>query len=220
MGKLKLGRGIGPTESYALEHVKLLMGNESEISSWVPEGPSLGARFRENAPLRAKINPPYEPGDVLIIKGRVWGNDTREPLARVRMDVWQANAEGRYDNQDGPVDPEIFINRARLYCDQDGYYEFETVHPGPYEQEGPNGTFWRAPHIHFRVRDPDYVHLVTELFFKGDPYHDVDPFLKPSLVIELSARERNNQIYHEGIFDIVLSRKPEEAQAGRKNRPS
>ena len=214
MSKLRLSEGVGPTECYDLEHVKLLMGNESEISPWVPEGASLGARFRDHAPLRAKINPPHEPGNVLIIKGRVWGNDTREPLERVRIDVWQADAEGRYDNHDGLVDPETFINRARLYCDQNGYYEFETVHPGAYEQEGPNGIFQRAPHIHFRVRDPDYVHLVTELFFAGDPYHDVDPFFKPSLAIELTPRERNNQIYHEGVFDIVLSRNPDEAQAG------
>jgi catechol 1,2-dioxygenase len=217
MSKLKLGSGVKPTESYDLEHVKILMRNESEISAWVPEGPSLGARFRENAPLRAKINPPHELGNVLIIKGRVWGDDTREPLERVRMDVWQANAEGRYDDHEGPANPENFINRARLYCDQDGYYEFETVHPGAYEQEGPNGIFQRAPHIHFRVRDPDYVHLVTELFFKGDPYHDVDPFFKSSLVIELSKKERNGKIYYEGIFDIVLSRRPDEVQEGQKN---
>jgi catechol 1,2-dioxygenase len=122
------------------------------------------------------------------------------------MDVWQANSKGHYDNE-GETDanaPDAFINRVRLYSDRDGYYEFETVHPGSYQVNGPDGLFWRAPHIHIRVRCPEYETLVTELFFSGDPYHDSDLFLIPSTVIQLQVKKRNGKEYEEGVFNIVL----------------
>ena len=59
-----------------------------------------GPYHRTGAPMRAKITPPLEPGTVLFIRGRVWGMDTRQPLANVSLDIWQANAQGRYDNDD------------------------------------------------------------------------------------------------------------------------
>ena len=200
MTTLKLDQNIPPTQSYNEIHLKALGLTPSAISEGTPEGPFLGNNFHENAPLRAKITGPHEPGKVLVIKGRVWANDSREPLPHTKMDIWQANADGLY----GVEDQHEFINRARVYSDQDGYYEFETIHPGPYQVEVSGSVFWRAPHIHFRVRCPEYERLVTQLFFAGDPYHETDLFLIPSLVIQLSQKERYGKLYEEGIFDIVL----------------
>jgi catechol 1,2-dioxygenase len=203
----RLEPGKGPTESYNDKHLEELSAGPSGISEGAPEGLFLGTYFRPDAPLRAKITPPHEPGVVMVINGQIWGNDTREPIARAKMDVWQANAKGQYDNEGDAYDPEstLFINRARLYSDQNGYYEFETVHPGGYQRRGTEGLFWRAPHIHFRVRCPGYQPLVTELFFTGDPHHESDPFLRESLVIKLTIKQRNGRSYEEGIFDIVLT---------------
>jgi catechol 1,2-dioxygenase len=169
-----------------------------------PEAHLLGSSFRPDAPFRAKISPPNEPGRILVIKGRVWGFDTKEPLGRAKMDIWHANAVGRYDYEDltGQAQQGDFINRARLYCDQNGYYEFETIHPGAYQT---SLAVWRAPHIHFRVRYVGYTTLVTQLFFKGDPYQNVDPYIKSSLITDLQEKQSNGLGYEEGVFDIVLT---------------
>ena len=75
----------------------------------------LGPFYRQGAPYRGKVTPPLEPGQTLLVLGRVWAHDTRKPLAGAVLDVWQANDAGRYDN-DNPAKPPqsgVFLNRAR-----------------------------------------------------------------------------------------------------------
>ena len=69
-----------------------------------------------------------------------------------------------------------------MQTDENGYYEFETIHPGAY-QIGPNS--WRPPHIHYLVQHNDYRPLVTQLYFRGDPHQRGDSFIRPSLIIDL-----------------------------------
>jgi len=152
----------------------------------------LGPYFRKNAPYRAKVTPPNEPGTTLVVSGRIWG-----------IDIWQANAEGHYDNEDPnhPPAPNCFTNRVRLVADEHGRYEYETVHPGAYKMDP---TTWRSPHIHYRVGHERYKRLVTQLFFRGDPYEDSDPFFKQSLAIQLQQVQANGKPLEKGVFDIVL----------------
>ena len=205
MSDLRLAEDIKPTESYNERHLTALDSTPSDISDRAPDGPYLGSNFHDNAPFRGKLTLPHEPGELLVIKGRIWGADTREPLAHVKVDIWQANKNGDYDTEGATDQNASSFIRARVYSDQHGYYEFETIHPGAYETQDQDGPFWRAPHIHFRVRCLGYEWLVTELFFSGDPHHDTDRFLVPALVIQLSKKRRNDQDYEEGVFDIVLS---------------
>jgi catechol 1,2-dioxygenase len=179
-------------------------------AKWQPtEDNILGPFYRKGAPYRAKITPPLEPGVVLVIRGRVWGHDTKKPLASATLDIWQANAKGRYDNDDpkNPPKKDVFINRARLITDENGYYEYETIHPGPYKI-GPNT--WRPSHIHYLVRCPGYKTLVTQLYFKGDPHNKTDAWIKESLIIDLAGKKVGKDVYKTGTFDIVL------AGAGKK----
>lgn len=172
---------------------------------WAPtEDNILGPFYRQGAPYRGKITPPLEPGTVLLISGRVWGYDTRKPLPGVTLDIWQANAQGRYDNDDprNPPARDLFLNRARLITDENGYYEYETIHPAPYKT-GPET--WRPSHIHYLVRHPRYKALVTQLYFKGDPHNTTDEFIKESLIIELRQQRRGVVAYETGAFDIVLA---------------
>ena len=164
----------------------------------------LGPYYRTGAPFRGKITPPLEAGKVLLISGRVWGFDTKRPLANAVLDIWQANAKGRYDNDDpkNPPAKDVFLNRARLLTDESGYYEYETVHPGAY-QIGPKE--WRPSHIHYLVRMPGYKSLVTQLYFKGDPHNKTDDFIKESLIIELRDQKVNGGSYGAGTFDVVLA---------------
>ncbi len=164
----------------------------------------LGPFHRPGAPFRAKVTPPLEPGVVLVVRGRVWAADTRKPLAGARLDVWQANHEGRYDNDDprNPPKKDVFVNRARLIADETGSYEFETIHPGAYKI-GPQT--WRPSHIHYWISYPGYTPLITQLFFKGDPHNRTDEFIKESLIIELQKRMVGKASYEFGVFDIVLA---------------
>jgi len=171
---------------------------------WAPtEDNILGPYYRPGVPFHAKITPPLEPGNLMVISGRVYGLDTRRPLSYVTIDVWQANAEGRYDNDDPARPPAagVFLNRARVMTDQDGYYTYQTIHPGPY-QIGANA--WRPSHIHYLVRHPGYRQLVTQLYFRGDEHQRNDAWIKPSLIIDLAEERTRRGNYKKGAFDIIL----------------
>jgi catechol 1,2-dioxygenase len=178
------------------------------VQPWrVTEDNILGPYHRANAPFRGKVTPPLAAGTVLLIRGQVFGHDTRRPLANAIIDVWQADMNGRYDNDDprNPPAANVFVNRCRLVTDDSGYYEYETIHPGAY-QVGPNA--WRPPHIHYLVRHPGYRQLVTQLYFRGDPHQREDQFIRASLVIDLAERRVGNATYKTGTFPIVLAPMP------------
>lgn len=131
--------------------------------------------------------------------------DTRKPVPNATIDIWQADHAGRYDNDDPshPPKPDVFTHRARILTDEQGRYEYETIHPGAY-RIGPQT--WRPPHIHDLVRVPGYRTLITQLYFRGDPHQNDDAFIKPSLIIDLAEQETERGTYRTGVFDIVLPR--------------
>lgn len=163
----------------------------------------LGPFHRGGAPYRAKITPPLAQGKVVLVRGRVWGLDTKRPLAGAVLDIWQANSTGRYDNDDPskPPKPGVFSYRARLRTDENGYYEYETIHPGAY-QIGRNR--WRPSHIHYLVQATGYRKLVTQLYFAGDSRNKSDDFIKSSLIVDFQETKTDAGNYEQGTFDIVL----------------
>jgi protocatechuate 3,4-dioxygenase beta subunit len=114
-------------------------------------------------------------GQVLNVMGRVL-NLAGEPVRNARVEVWQANAHGRYshpsDTNPAPLDPN-FEGAGVLTTDSDGRYRFKTIKPAAYPA-GP--TLIRPAHIHFQVSGRQ-DRLVTQLYFEGDPYNEKDPFL-------------------------------------------
>jgi catechol 1,2-dioxygenase len=214
-GTLTLRAGAAPTESsgdlgayggYLKEKPPAKTAPPVAKRDFTPtEDNILGPFYRERAPYRAKVTPPLAAGTVLLVGGRVWGADTRAPLAGATIDVWQANTHGRYDNDDPrrPPAPDVFRYRVRLVTGEKGAYELETIHPGRY-QIAPD--VWRPSHIHYMVRAPGYKTLVTQLYFKGDPMNAKDQFIKPSLIIPLAPENGDGGSYERGTFDIVLAR--------------
>jgi catechol 1,2-dioxygenase len=157
----------------------------------------LGPFYRSGSPFRAKLTPPFEPGTVLVVTGRVWSFETKKPLAGAALDLWQVdNQTADYSAGNGD-----FKNRARLVTDETGAFEFETVHPIPYSP-GPN--FWRSPHIHLIATAAKHKTLVSEMFFKGDAKQDVDRLFHPSLAVPVVKRSINGKDYETAVFDIVL----------------
>lgn len=121
-------------------------------------------------------------GERIIVAGRVLGEDGK-PLPNTLIEVWQANAAGRYihknDRHDAPMDPN-FRGSGRCVTDADGRYRFYSIKPGAYPWGNhPNG--WRPNHIHFSLFGPSFItRLVTQMYFPGDPLLDLDPIYKAS----------------------------------------
>lgn len=212
LGAWTLRADAQPTEASGElgDYVALLQAEQPRPAAdaarkWAPtEDNILGPFYRSGAPMRGKITPPLEPGEVLVISGRVWGFDSKKPLAGAMLEIWQASAKGRYDNDDprNPPAKGVYKNRARLITDETGYYEFETIKPGHY-QIGPDA--WRPSHIHYMIHAKGYKDLVTQLYFKGSKHNDSDQFIKPSLIIDVNRVKLDDRTYDVGTFDIVLA---------------
>ena len=117
-------------------------------------------------------------GQVLYLSGRV--TDTRgEPVADGQLEIWQANAVGRYshpaDDNTAPVDPN-FEGYARIRTGPDGSYRFKTVKPGAYPVT-PIPGWLRPPHIHFDVKGRT-SRLVTQMYFEGEALNEKDIFFQ------------------------------------------
>jgi protocatechuate 3,4-dioxygenase beta subunit len=129
-------------------------------------------------------------GERIIVTGRVLGGDGR-PLRDTLVEVWQANAAGRYRHRDdrwpAPLDPN-FTGAGRCITDRDGRYTFTTIKPGPYPW-GNHDNAWRPAHIHFSLLGRAFAQrLVTQMYFPGDPLFPLDPIA--GSVRDPAARER------------------------------
>ena len=134
---------------------------------------------------------PGEPlGERIIVAGRVIDEDGR-PVPHTLVEVWQANAAGRYqhkrDTHDAPLDPN-FTGTGRTMTDAHGNYRFLTIRPGAYPwRNHPNA--WRPAHIHFSLFGQAFAtRLVTQMYFPGDPLLALDPIYNS--VPDDTARQR------------------------------
>jgi protocatechuate 3,4-dioxygenase beta subunit len=119
-------------------------------------------------------------GERIKMSGRVTDEYNR-PLRNVLVEVWQANAAGRYIHKqeihDAPIDPN-FLGAGRILTDNDGRYTFYTIKPGAYPW-GNHHNAWRPNHIHFSVIGKQFEHrLVTQMYFPGDPLFEFDPIFQ------------------------------------------
>jgi protocatechuate 3,4-dioxygenase, beta subunit len=116
-------------------------------------------------------------GERITVSGRVLDEDGR-PLRSALVEIWQANAGGRYrhevDQHPAPLDPN-FSGAGRCLTDDEGRYRFTTIKPGSYPwRNHPNA--WRPNHIHFSVFGRLFEQrLVTQMYFPGDPLFPYDP---------------------------------------------
>ena len=119
-------------------------------------------------------------GERIIVSGRVLDGDGR-PVRESLVEVWQANAAGRYldpgDGHDAPLDPN-FTGAGRCLTDAEGRYRFVTVKPGAYPWRNHENA-WRPAHIHFSLFGPMLAsRLVTQMYFPGDPLRAHDPMVQ------------------------------------------
>ena len=118
-------------------------------------------------------------GERIVVAGRVLEEGGR-PVLGTLVEVWQANAAGRYrhdvDRHGAPLDPN-FSGAGRCVTDREGRFGFVTIKPGAYPW-GNHPNAWRPAHIHFSVFGRSFVQrLVTQMYFPGDPLFAYDPIL-------------------------------------------
>jgi protocatechuate 3,4-dioxygenase, beta subunit len=153
-------------------------------------------------------------GERIIVHGRVTDSYGR-PVVNSLVEVWQANAGGRYihqkDQHPAPLDPN-FVGAGRALTDGEGRYRFVTIKPGPYPWRN-HSNAWRPAHIHFSLFGRAFTQrLVTQMYFPGDPLFFQDPIFNG--VRDEAARKRMISVYDHATtveewatgyrFDIVL----------------
>ena len=137
------------------------------------------------------VQHPGEPlGERIIVTGRLLDTSGR-PIRGALVEVWQANAAGRYlhlgDQHPAPLDPN-FTGAGRCLTDGDGRYRFVTIKPGAYPWRNHHNA-WRPAHIHFSVFGTAFTQrLVTQMYFPGDPLFAYDPIFQS--IPDEKARER------------------------------
>jgi protocatechuate 3,4-dioxygenase beta subunit len=171
---------------------------------WVTERDSDLTRQHDGEPV----------GQRIVVRGRLLDGDGR-PVPHALVEVWQANAGGRYrhtrDNWPSALDPN-FSGVGRALTDDDGWYRFTTVKPGAYPWRNHDNA-WRPAHIHFSVFGRAFTQrLVTQMYFPDDPLFFQDPML--AAIPDLAARKRLVSSYDHTTtvpewalgfrFDIVL----------------
>jgi protocatechuate 3,4-dioxygenase beta subunit len=154
-------------------------------------GPVLGAG--RVLPSDADLTSQHEgepQGQRILLLGRILDSDGR-PVPDTLVEVWQANAAGRYrhkgDQHPAPLDPN-FSGVGRCLTDSAGHYRFVTIRPGAYPWANHDNA-WRPAHVHFSLFGRAFTQrLVTQMYFPGDPLIEFDPMVQS--IPDPAARER------------------------------
>ena len=153
-------------------------------------------------------------GERMILTGRVL-DDNGRPVSQALLEIWQANAAGRYlhvkDRHPAPLDPN-FTGAGRTLTDENGCYRFVTIKPGAYPWLN-HYNAWRPAHIHFSIFGRAFAtRLVTQMYFPGDPLCAIDPIFQSvrdeeaqqRLIARLDLETTQPQWALGYRFDIVL----------------
>lgn len=212
---------LGPRRDWPPYRSSLLRHPTKDLHHADPEtielfAPVFGERDVGALEADLTVQPGGEPiGERLVVRGRVVDGEGR-PVRRQLVEVWQANAAGRYlhkrDQHPAPVDPH-FTGVGRMLTDDDGWYQLRTIKPGPYPWKN-HFNAWRPAHIHFSLFGREITQrIVTQMYFPGDPLFALDPIYQS--IQDARARDRLVAVYDHDLsehewatgyrWDIVLT---------------
>ena len=208
-------RDYPPYRSSILRHPKQPLAVIRDPEAVELSGPVFGTGDVTELDADLTLQHSGEPiGERITVSGRVTDR-TGRPVRGQLVEIWQANAAGRYvhrrEQHPAPLDPN-FTGAGRALTDENGAYRFTTIKPGPYPW-GNHVNAWRPAHIHFSLFGTAFTQrLVTQMYFPGDPLFAFDPIFQsvadPAAQRRLIAayeHERSVSEFSLGYrFDIVL----------------
>lgn len=150
-----------------------------------------GPYYRAEPPDRDMLDLYADVGTPVQLEGRVLDAESL-PLAGAVIDFWHADPDGRYDTQSNEM-----RYYGRVTADEKGSWRFQSLVPGLYL----NGSQYRPAHIHVKIFIDGTEQLTTQLYFKGDPHIDDDPFVESDLIVDFI--ESGDALL--GMFDFVLA---------------
>lgn len=160
----------------------------------------LGPFYRPSAPIRSDLTYEGLVGTRVKLKGKIYASDCISTLNGAMVEVWHCNTEGEYDNESND-----FKQRGRVVTNAQGEYSFTTIFPGKYL----NGKLYRPAHIHYRVTAESSKDLVSQIYFKGDPNIENDPWASKEKaemrILQIIPEDRSGNLVVN--FDIYLSEK-------------
>lgn len=137
-------------------------------------------------------------GQLIQVGGRLLDEDGM-PVKRAVIEIWHCNASGRYihpmdANSPNPID-DNFLGSGRVLTDDNGHYQFLTIKPAAYPYPNHPERWWRPAHIHLSIFGDSFMsRLITQMFFPGDPFNDIDLILNsipdPKGRARMIARQR------------------------------
>lgn len=143
-----------------------------------------GPYYKANPPETASLLQPGMGGTTLRITGYVLDAGC-QPVPGARVDFWQADSQGRYDNQG-------YTLRGYQVTDSQGRYDMETVVPGLYPG--------RTSHIHVKVTAPDGPTLTTQLYFPDESANASDGIYSRQMLLAIEKTETGQM----GRYDFVI----------------
>ena len=129
-----------------------------------------GPYFTSNSPERSNLREAGMAGTLLTITGQVV-TTLCQPIARAKLDWWQADNSGAYDNSG-------YRLRGHQYTDDNGRFTLATIVPGLYPG--------RTRHIHVKAQAPNKPVLTTQLYFPGEPRNASDGIYSSALLMQVA----------------------------------
>lgn len=161
----------------------------------------LGPFYRPNAPVRVDINPAGYTGSPFHLSGTIYKADGNTAFANCLVEVWQCDEHKVYDNT-----TDDFRYRGSQRVGKDGKYRFVTTLPLPYPLFSGSNTY-RPAHIHMRISGEGQQDLITQIYFKDDPYIEKDPSAKTQEAINRILPVNENKKGEKMVeFDVVMQK--------------
>ncbi len=162
----------------------------------------LGPFYRPGAPFRKNLRLPNSNGTPIVLKGNIFKEDGETPINNALVEIWHCDENEVYDNTS-----DEYKYRGEQKTKTDGKYEFKSILPVPYKAVPNDENSWRPAHIHMRVSVPNQQDLITQIYFKGGKYIEIDRrAYSPQAVNRVLNISKNKFGESEVVFDVIMSK--------------
>jgi protocatechuate 3,4-dioxygenase beta subunit len=162
----------------------------------------LGPFYRPGAPLRTNLRLSNSNGSPIVLKGNIFKEDGKTPIANALVEIWHCDENEVYDNTS-----DEYKYRGGQKTKADGKYEFKSILPVPYKASPSDESSWRPSHIHLRVSVPDQQDLITQIYFKGGKYVETDNWASsPQAANRILKISENKSGESEIIFNVNMGK--------------